>query len=110
MSIRFPYFPNATASLTPCTNLIVVGEIAGSPVEAAWWRAMGRALEDAADSRVLILHCLFRAPEIPPDIRGAMFVRFRANAILPSCGTRLTTWRERAIACYLMAEEAECGE
>ena len=74
--------------------------------EAAWWRELGDAVQRNGGHR--LIEWLIRQPQIPDHLRGAMFERYAAHSRLQTMN--LDTDAERAMLCYLLAEEAEAGE
>ena len=103
-----PYYPFISPTTTGGTHTMYprvynVVDFQSGTVEAKWWRWIGRSVE-VWDGTVL--SWLIFAPEIPAGLRGKMFERLAAHIRASVALKRLTTTTERAILCYLLAEEA----
>lgn len=72
--------------------------------EAAYWRALGRVVEEHGG--ILLHHLACAHPEqMSESVRCAMFSRLSAHIRLMD--ETMTDDQARAFACYLLAEEAE---
>lgn len=95
-----------TASAAPPTIATVHFRGPVGAVEGSWWRGYGASFEERADDTLRVLGTLLNAPELTDAIRGMMLARFSAHT-RAGISAPLDSWQERALFCYLMAEEAE---